>query len=49
MGANPSPYDASGQKLNLTLASSKPYHQAQNLNILIQTIAPIFNPPNTEI
>tara|TARA_B000000609_G_C24163704_1_gene345438 strand:- start:1042 stop:1560 length:519 start_codon:yes stop_codon:yes gene_type:complete len=38
MGANPSPYDASGQKLNLTLASSKPYHQAQNLNILIQTI-----------
>ena len=38
MGANASPYDATGQKLNLTLASSKPYHQAQNLNILIQTI-----------
>ena len=38
MGANASPYKSNGQKLDVTNAESKPYHQAQNLNILIQTI-----------
>ena len=38
MGANPSPYKAPGVKLDLTSSDSIPYHQAQNLNILIQTI-----------
>ena len=37
MGANPVPY-ISGRKMDLTDAESKPYHQAQNLNILIQSI-----------
>jgi len=39
MGANPSPYNGTGGKLNLTAVESKPYHQAQNLNILLQTIS----------
>ena len=38
MGANASPYKADGTKYDLSLAESKPYHQAQNLNILLQTI-----------
>ena len=38
MGANPSPYHPGGTPLNLTLSESKPYHQAQNLNILLQSI-----------
>lgn len=37
MGANPVPY-ISGRKMDLTDPESKPYHQAQNLNILIQSI-----------
>ena len=37
MGANPVPY-ISGRKMDLTDTESKPYHQAQNLNILIQSI-----------
>lgn len=38
MGANASPYKGDGTKLDLTNIESKPYHQAQNLNILIQSI-----------
>jgi len=38
MGANPSLYDSNGNNLDLTSADSKPYHQAQNLNILLQSI-----------
>ena len=38
MGANATPYKGDGTKLDLTDVESKPYHQAQNLNILIQSI-----------
>ena len=38
MGADASPYKDDGSKLDLTNAESKPYHQAQNLNILLQSI-----------
>ena len=38
MGANATPYKGDGTKLNLTDPESIPYHQAQNLNILIQSI-----------
>ena len=38
MGANASPYKGTGTKLDLTDPESIPYHQAQNLNILIQSI-----------
>jgi hypothetical protein len=38
MGANATPYKGDGTKLDLTNIESKPYHQAQNLNILIQSI-----------
>ena len=38
MGANASPYKGDGTKLDLTSVESKSYHQAQNLNILIQSI-----------
>ena len=38
MGANATPYKGDGTKLDLTDIESKSYHQAQNLNILIQSI-----------
>ena len=38
MGANATPYKGDGTKLDLTNIESIPYHQAQNLNILIQSI-----------
>ena len=38
MGANATLYKGDGTKLDLTDVESKPYHQAQNLNILIQSI-----------
>ena len=38
MGANASPYKNDGSKLDLTNVESKSYHQAQNLNILLQSI-----------
>ena len=38
MGADPSPYKPDGSKFDLTATESKPYHQSQNLNILIQSI-----------
>ena len=35
MGANASPYKGDGTKLDLTNVESKSYHQAQNLNRLL--------------